>query len=75
VVGHGCYSLRYRESHRRDWDPRIRADEAMLLECSDSDPSRPRFTAHSATDDPTSPENPAPRESIEVRTLAFFPPD
>ncbi len=50
----------------------MRADEAMLLKCFDSDASRARFTAHTAFDDPTSPPDPAPRESIEVRTLAFF---
>ena len=31
-----------------------------------------RWTAHTAFDDPTSPPNPPPRESIEIRTLAFF---
>src|SRR2546422_8091822 len=34
--------------------------------------ARARFTAHTAFDDPTSPPDPPPRESIEVRTLAFF---
>jgi hypothetical protein len=33
-----------------------------------------RFTAHSAFDDPTSPADAPARESIEVRTLAFFAP-
>ena len=50
------------------------ADEAMLLTCYDSDPGRARFTAHSVFDDPTSPPGAPPRESIEVRTLAFFAP-
>jgi hypothetical protein len=35
---------------------------------------RARFTAHSAFDDPTSPPDAPARESIEVRTLVFFPP-
>ena len=50
----------------------MQADEAMLLKCYDSDPTPARFTAHSAFDDPTSPADAAPRESIEVRTFAFF---
>ena len=50
----------------------MRADEALLLKCYDSDAGPARFTAHTAFDDPTSPEDAAPRESIEVRTLAFF---
>jgi len=51
----------------------MRADEAMLLKCYDSDPTRARFTAHSAFEDPTSPPDAPTRESIEVRTLALFP--
>jgi hypothetical protein len=50
----------------------MQADEAMLLKCYDSDPSQARFTAHSAFDDPTSPAEAPARESVEVRTLAFF---
>jgi hypothetical protein len=30
------------------------------------------WTAHTAFDDPTTPPNARPRESIEIRTLAFF---
>jgi hypothetical protein len=33
---------------------------------------RARFTAHTAFDDPLTPPNARPRESIEIRTLAFF---
>jgi hypothetical protein len=35
---------------------------------------RARFTAHSAFELPDTREDVAPRESIEVRTLAFFGP-
>jgi hypothetical protein len=66
------YSLRFNPAHRWFYYPAMRADEALLLKCYDSDPARARFTAHSAFEDPTSPPNAAPRESIEVRTLAFF---
>lgn len=66
------YSLRFSPAHRWFYYSRMRADEAMLLKCYDSDASRARFTAHSAFEDPTSrPDAPA-RESIEVRTLVFF---
>ena len=34
-----------------------------------------RFTAHSAFDDPTAPEDAPVRESVEMRTIAFFAPD
>jgi hypothetical protein len=44
----------------------------VSVKCYDSDHTRARFTAHSSFDDPTSlPDAPA-RESVEVRTLAFF---
>src|SRR5262245_47112042 len=67
------YSLRWSPRHRWFYFPRMAADEAMLLKCYDSAPGRARFTAHSAFDDPGSPPDAPARESIEVRTLAFFP--
>lgn len=66
------YSLRFNPDHRWFYFPSMQANEALLLKCFDSDPSRACFTAHSAFDDPTSPPDPPARESIEVRTLAFF---
>ncbi len=33
---------------------------------------RARFTIHTAFDDPTSPPDAPPRESIETRTFVFF---
>ena len=66
------YSLRWSPIHTWFYFPRMSADEAMLLKCFDSEPGRARFTAHSAFDDPGSPPDAPVRESIEVRTLAFF---
>ncbi len=66
------YSLAHNPAHRWFYFPRMQRDEVMLIKCYDSDASRARFTAHSAFDDPTTVANAAPRESIEVRTLAFF---
>ncbi len=68
------YSLRFNPTHRWFYFSRMQADEAMLLKCFDSDGGRARFTAHTAFDDPTAPAGAPPRESIEVRTLAFFAP-
>jgi len=67
------YSLSWNPRHRWFYFPRMAADEAMLLKCYDSASGRARFTAHSAFDDPASPPDAPARESIEVRTLAFFP--
>ena len=53
----------------------MQADEIVLIRCFDSSLDGPhRFSAHGAFDDPNSPADAPPRESIEVRTLVFFPP-
>ena len=50
-----------------------RSDEALVFKVYDSaKDGRARWTAHTAFDDPTSTPASRPRESIEIRTLAFF---
>jgi hypothetical protein len=66
------YSLRFSPAHRWFYFSKMQAAEALLLKCFDSAAGGARFTAHSAFDDPTSPPGVPARESIEVRTLAFF---
>ena len=66
------YSLTFGQAHRWFYYSAMTAEDALLLKCYDSDADVARFTAHTAIDDPTSPQNAKPRESIEVRTLAFF---
>ncbi len=68
------YAVAYSPDHRWFYVGAQRKDEVLLLKCYDSDPHVTRFTAHSAFEDPTSPAGASPRESIEVRTLVFFPP-
>ena len=63
----------YNADHRWCYFPAMTRDEAILIKCFDSaKDGRARFSLHSAFDDPTSPANAKPRQSIEVRTLAFF---
>jgi hypothetical protein len=51
----------------------MQPDEAILLKCYDSaEDGRARFTAHTGFDDPTTPPNAIPRESIETRSFVFF---
>jgi hypothetical protein len=53
----------------------MRRDEAIIFKVFDSmTDGRARWTAHTAFDNPLAPVDAAPRESIEIRTLAFFPP-
>jgi hypothetical protein len=67
------YVLRYSPAHRWYYFPDMDVSEALLLKCYDSETDgRARFLPHSAFDDPTSPPDAPPRESIEVRTIAFF---
>ncbi len=55
--------------------PSMGRDEALLIKCYDSaTDGRARFTAHTAFDNPTAPDDAAPRESIEVRTLISYAP-
>jgi hypothetical protein len=60
-------------NHRWYWFPQMRRDEALVFKVFDSmTDGRSRWTAHTAFDDPSSPPNARFRESIEIRTLAFF---
>merc|ERR1712224_899832 len=54
--------------------PRMQVDELLLFTQFDSDPLAPcRYCFHTAFEDPTIPANLPPRQSIEVRAIAFFP--
>jgi hypothetical protein len=67
------YAITYDPGHRWFWFPRQRRDEAIVFKVYDSlADGRARWTAHTAFDDPTSPAQARPRESIEIRTFAFF---
>ncbi len=67
------YAISYNPAHTWYWFPRMRREEAIVFKVYDSlKDGRARWTAHTAFDDPTSPENARSRESIEIRTLAFF---
>ena len=65
------YCVTYNPAHRWFYVPEMRVDEAILIKCYDSAKDKARFTAHSAFQDPTAPKEMLPRESIELRTLAF----
>jgi hypothetical protein len=64
---------RYNPAHRWYWFPAMRREEAVLIKCYDSArDGRARFSLHSAFWDPATPADAPPRESIEIRTFAFF---
>lgn len=67
------YHLVHHPAQRWFYAPEMRSDEVLLLKGWDSlEDGRARFTPHGAFDLPDTPADAAPRESIEVRTLAIF---
>ncbi|HEX6769617.1 MAG TPA: CmcJ/NvfI family oxidoreductase [Candidatus Binatia bacterium] len=67
------YHMTHNPAHRWYYFPNMQRNEAMVFKCYDSlKDGRARWTAHCAFDDPTAPPNVPRRESIEMRTLAFF---
>lgn len=68
------YRCTFNPEHRWCYFPRLERNEAILIKVCDTEKDgRSRFSLHTAFDDPTSPTGAAPRESIEVRCMAFFP--
>jgi hypothetical protein len=67
------YAIKYNPAHQWYWFPRMRREEAYVFKVFDSlKDGRARWTAHTAFEDPTTPPHARPRESIEIRTMAFF---
>ena len=67
------YAITYDPNQRWYWFPRMRPDEALVFKVYESlRDGRARWTAHTAFADPHMSPHGRPRESIEIRTLAFF---
>lgn len=67
------YAVTYNPTQRWYYFPRMMPDEVILIRCFDSARTgAARFSAHGAFDDPTTPADAPPRESIETRALVFF---
>jgi hypothetical protein len=67
------YAITYDPAQRWYWFPKMRPDEALVFKVYESlRDGRARWTAHTAFADPTAPPHARPRESIEIRTLAFY---
>jgi hypothetical protein len=66
------YLMNHNPKQRWYYVPAMRADEALLLKCYDSArDGRAVLSPHGAFEDPTTPADALPRESIELRTIAF----
>ena len=62
----------FNPTHRWVYFPDMRRDELLLFRGYDSDPARSRRVPHTAFDDPTAGDDAPPRESIDIRCVAFF---
>jgi hypothetical protein len=70
------YQIAYNPNHEWYYFPKMRRDEAIVFKVYESKKDgRARFTAHTAFVDPTTPADAPPRQSIEIRTIAFFKED
>lgn len=68
------YSFTANPQHRWFYFPHLNPDEVLLLKIYDSlEDGTARFTAHTAFQDPDSAPDAAPRRSIELRALLFWP--
>jgi len=67
------YRLKYNPDHRWIYFPEMRPNEAIVFKVYDSEKDgRARFTAHTSFEDPATPADAPPRQSIEMRAFAFF---
>lgn len=66
------HAVSFNENQRWYYVPDMHPDEVLAFKLYDSDPSAVQWTAHSAFNHPDTPPGAAPRESIEMRTIAFF---
>lgn len=66
------YLMQYNPKQRWYYVPEMSKDEVLLLKCYDSArDGRAVLSPHGAFEDPTMPADALPRESIELRTIAF----
>jgi hypothetical protein len=67
------YALKHNAKQQWYYYPEMNSSEALLIKGYDTDQNAiSHFTPHSAFEDPLSKHNAKPRQSIEVRTFAFF---
>jgi glutathione S-transferase len=67
------YVMRYNKEHKWWYFPKMNTEQVILLKTFDSEEDgRARFVGHSAFEDPTTRDDAPTRESVEIRTIAFF---
>jgi hypothetical protein len=67
------FVMRHAASHHWWYFPKMSPQHVLLLKTYESETDgRARFLGHSAFEDPATPPDAPTRESIEIRTMAFF---
>lgn len=67
------YVMKHSPKHKWYYFPKITTDKVILLKTFDSETDgRARFVGHSAFEDPNTRPDAPMRESVEIRTIAFF---
>ena len=66
------YFARHHERHAWYYFPRMKREEALLIQQWDSSDQAAKFALHSAFADPSSPPDAPARESIEVRLVVVY---
>ncbi|KEF62922.1 uncharacterized protein A1O9_00896 [Exophiala aquamarina CBS 119918] len=67
------YVMRHSPNHKWWYFPQMTPEQVIILKTFESETDgRARFVGHSAFDDPTSAPDAPARESVEIRTIAFF---
>jgi hypothetical protein len=70
------YQIAYNPDHEWTYFPRMQRDEALVFKVYDSmTDGRARFVPHTSFEDMSILPDANPRESIEMRTFAFFEPE
>lgn len=67
------YVMTHHDRHKWWYFPKMTPDQCILLKTYESEEDgRARFVGHTAFEDPTSAKDAPMRESIEIRTIAFY---
>jgi hypothetical protein len=65
-------TYRHNPSHRWYYFSDMNRDEFLVFRGFDSDPARKEAAPHTAFIDPSCPDDAPPRESVEIRSIAFY---
>jgi hypothetical protein len=66
------YNLSYNPAHRWYYTSHMQPEELFAFKLYDSDATRAQWTGHTAINDPESPNDSPPRQSMEIRTISFI---